>query len=103
MSEKFLPFDVRDYLKTPADLGQYIKGCALEDSGDGRLDRAAGRDVMQTIRARIETDADFAQALRVEAATLIHSGEIETGRRLLQLLQQALRHQTARRFFTYRP
>ncbi|POA45183.1 hypothetical protein C1893_23975 [Pseudomonas sp. MPR-ANC1] len=103
MSEKFLRFDVKDFLKTPADLGQYIKGCEVEDSGDGQLNRLAFRDVMQTIRERIENDPNFAQALRIEAATLIHSGEIELGRRLLNLLQEALRHQTARRFFTYRP
>ena len=58
---------------------------------------------MQIIRARIESDSDFAQAMRIEAATLIYNGEIELGRRLLKLLQEALRHQTARRFFTYRP
>ncbi|BBP68635.1 hypothetical protein PHLH6_06390 [Pseudomonas sp. Seg1] len=103
MSEKFLRFDVKDFLKTPADLGQYVKGCEVEDSGDGQLNRLAFRDVMQTIRERIENDPNFAQALRIEAATLIHSGEIELGRRLLNLLQEALRHQTARRFFTYRP
>jgi hypothetical protein len=103
MSEKFLRFDVKDYLKTPADLSGYIKGCEIEDSGDGRLNRVARRDVKHTIRARIESDPDFAQALRIEAATLIHNGEIEIGRRLLHLLQVALRHQTARRFFTYRP
>ena len=51
----------------------------------------------------MESDSDFAQAMRIEAATLIYNGEIELGRRLLKLLQEALRHQTARRFFTYRP
>ncbi|MBP5945875.1 MULTISPECIES: hypothetical protein [unclassified Pseudomonas] len=103
MSEKFLRFDVKDHLTTSADLGQYIKGCEIEDSGDGQLNRVALRDVKQTIRARIESDSDFAQAMRIEAATLIYNGEIELGRRLLKLLQEALRHQTARRFFTYRP
>ncbi|MBP5957450.1 hypothetical protein ICA16_17390 [Pseudomonas anatoliensis] len=103
MSEKFLRFDVKDHLTTSADLGQYIKACEIEDSGDGQLNRVSFRDVMQTIRARIESDSDFAQAMRIEAATLIYNGEIELGRRLLKLLQEALRHQTARRFFTYRP
>lgn len=103
MSEKFSRFDVKDYLKTPADLGQYIKGCEIEDSGDGQLIRVALRDVKQTIRARIESDSNFAQAMRIEAATLIYNGEIELGRRLLKLLHEALRHQTARRLFTYRP
>lgn len=103
MSEKFSRFDVKDYLKTPFDLSEYIKGCEIEDSGDGQLNRVALRDVKQTIRARIESDSDFAQAMRIEAATLIYNGEIELGRRLLKLLQEALRHQTARRFFTYRP
>ncbi len=103
MSEKFSRFDVKDYLKTPADLSEYIKGCEIEDSGDGQLNRVALRDYKQTIRARIESDSNFAQAMRIEAATLIYNGEIELGRRLLKLLQTALRHQTARRFFTYRP
>ena len=58
---------------------------------------------MQIIRARIESDSNFARAIRIEAATLICNGEIELGRRRLNLLQEALRHQTARRFFTYRP
>ncbi|CEL27334.1 hypothetical protein SRM1_00661 [Pseudomonas fluorescens] len=35
MSEKFSRFDVKDYLKTPVDLSEYIKGCEIEDSGDG--------------------------------------------------------------------
>ncbi|MEG0117009.1 MAG: hypothetical protein RR748_02860 [Pseudomonas sp.] len=103
MSEKFSRFDVKDYLKTPVDLSEYIKGCEIEDSGVGQLNRVALRDVKQTIRARIENDSNFAQAMRIEAATLIYNGEIELGRRLLKLLQEALRHQTARRFFTYRP
>ena len=103
MSEKFSRFDVKDYLKTPADLVHYMKGCEIEDSGDGQLNRVALRDVKQTIRARIESDSNFAQAMRIEAATLIYNGEIELGRRLLKLLHEALRHQTARRFFTYRP
>lgn len=103
MSEEFARFDVKDYLKTPADPGQYIKGCEIEDSSDGQLNRVALRDVKHTIRARIESDPNFAQAMRIEAATLIYNGEIELGRRLLKLLQEALRHQTARRFFTYRP
>ena len=103
MSEKFARFDVQDYLKTPSDLSQYIKACDVDDSGDGQLIRAARRDVMQTIRARIQSDPDFAQAMRIEAATLFHKGEIELARRLLKLLHEALRHQTARRFFTYRP
>jgi hypothetical protein len=103
MSEKFSRFDVKDYLKTPADLGHYMKGCEIEDSGDGQLNRVALRDVKQTIRARIESDSNFAQAMRIEAATLIYNGEIELGRRLLKLLHEALRHQTARGFFTYRP
>ena len=103
MSEKFSRFDVKDYLKTHVDLSEYIKGCEIEDSGVGQLNRVALRDVKQTIRARIENDSNFAQAMRIEAATLIYNGEIELGRRLLKLLQEALRHQTARRFFTYRP
>ncbi|TKJ84952.1 hypothetical protein PkoCFBP13504_10420 [Pseudomonas koreensis] len=103
MSEKFSRFDVKDYLKTPADLGQYIKGFEIEDPCDGQLNRVALRDFKQTIRARIESDSNFAQAMRIEAATLIYNGEMELGRRLLKLLQEALRHQTARRFFTYRP
>jgi hypothetical protein len=103
MSEKFSRFDVKDYLKTPADLVHYMKGCEIEDSGDGQLNRVALRDVKQTIRARIESDSNFAQAMRIEAATLIYNGEIELGRRLLKLLHEALRHQTARGFFTYRP
>ncbi|WP_331694071.1 hypothetical protein VY732_03020 [Pseudomonas sp. ZY71] len=103
MSEKFSRFDVKDYLKSPADLGQYIKGCEIEKPGDGQLNRVVLRDFKQTIRARIESDSNFAQAMRIEAATLIYNGEIELERRLLKLLQEALRHQTARRFFTYRP
>ncbi|WP_064117249.1 hypothetical protein [Pseudomonas fluorescens] len=103
MSEKFSRFDVKDYLKMPADLGQYIKGCEIEVPRDGQLNRVALRDFKQTIRARIESDSNFAQAMRIEAATLIYNGEIELGRRLLKLLHEALRHQTARRFFTYRP
>lgn len=58
---------------------------------------------MHTIGTRIQQDPKFAQALRIEAATLFRNGEPEVARRLLQLLTKTLRQQTARGFFTYRP
>ncbi|MFJ7795229.1 hypothetical protein [Pseudomonas sp. NPDC096950] len=103
MSEKFTRFDITEFLQTPADLCNYIKACEDEDPGDGSLNRAAVKDVTQTIQARIQSDPQFAQALQIEVATLFHNGEPETARRLLLLLIEALRHHTARRFFTYRP
>lgn len=103
MSEKFTRFDIAEFLLTPADLWNYIKACEEEDPGDGSLNRVALRDVKHTIRARIQRDAQFAQALRIEVATLFQNGESELARRLLDLLTEALRHHTARGLFTYRP
>ncbi|VVO43735.1 hypothetical protein [Pseudomonas fluorescens] len=103
MPEKFTRFDIAEFLLTPADLWNYIKASEEEDLGDGRFIRLAFRDVKHTIRARIQSDPQFAQAYRIEVATLFHNGEPEMALRMLHLLTQALRHHTARRFFTYRP
>lgn len=103
MPEKFTRFDIKDFLQTPAEMWNYIKACEEEDPGDGSLSRAAFRDVKHTIRARIQNDPQFAQAVRIEVATLFQNNEPEIARRFLLVLNEALRHHTARRFFTYRP
>jgi DNA-binding phage protein len=103
MPEKFARFDVADYLQTPLDMSAYLKACKEEDSGDGSLIRLALKDVTHTISTRIQRDPVFAQALRIEVATLFRNGEPEVARRLLYLLTNALRHQTACGLFTYRP
>ena len=103
MTEKFTRFDIKDFLKTPGELGHYLEACEKEDCGDGLFSRLAVRDVMQTLRARIQSDPQFAQAFRIEVATLFRNGESEMAQRMLDLLTQALRHHTARCFFTYRP
>ena len=102
MTEQFTRFDISEYLLTPTDLWNYLKASEEEDVGDGRFIRVALRDVKHTICARIQSDPKFAQALRNEVATLFNKGEPEAARRMLHLLTQALRHHTARRFFTYR-
>ncbi|MEO6677402.1 MAG: hypothetical protein ABIO21_08500 [Pseudomonas sp.] len=103
MAEKFKRFDIAEFLQTPADMWNYIKACEREDPGDGSFNDVALRDVKHIIRARIKRDPKFAQALRIEVATLFHNGERDIARRLLLLLIGPLRHHTARRFFTYRP
>ena len=55
------------------------------------------------IITRIRRDPAFAKALRNYAATLFRSGEIEDARSILRFLTKALRHQTTRGLFTYRP
>ncbi|MFJ3376259.1 hypothetical protein ACIPLA_15255 [Pseudomonas sp. NPDC086112] len=103
MPEKFTRFDITEFIHTPIDMWHYIKACEEEDPGDGSLNRVALRDVKHTIRARVQRDAQFAQALRIEVATLFQNGESELARRLLDMLTEALRHHTARGLFTYRP
>ncbi|RON41473.1 hypothetical protein [Pseudomonas frederiksbergensis] len=103
MPEKFARFDIKEFLLSPADMCNYIQACEVEDPGDGSLNRVALMDVKHLIRARIQRDPQFAQALRIEVATLFHNGQPELARRFLLLLNEALRHHTARRFFTYRP
>ncbi|MBD9566078.1 hypothetical protein [Pseudomonas sp. PDM09] len=103
MPEKFTRFDITEFIQPPIDMWHYLKACEEEDPGDGSLNRVALRDVKHTIRARIQRDAQFAQALRIEVATLFQNGESELARRLLDLLTEALRHHTARGLFTYRP
>jgi len=71
--------------------------------GDGNFYRQALRDVKHTVQARTQSDPPFAQAMRIEAATLFQNGETELARHLLDMLNEALRHQTAHGFFTYRP
>ena len=84
-------------------MSAYLKACKENDSGDGSLIRLGFKDVMHTISIRTQHDPIFAQALRIEAATLFRNGEQEDARTLLYLLTKALRHQTARGLFTYRP
>ncbi|WP_415773077.1 hypothetical protein [Pseudomonas sp. LB3P38] len=103
MTEQFTRFDIAEFLLTPADMWNYLKASEEEDSGDGDFIRLAFRDVKHIIRARIQSDPQFAQALRNEVATLFHNGKPEMAHRMRHLLTQALRHHTARRFFTYRP
>ncbi|MBB2888014.1 MULTISPECIES: hypothetical protein [Pseudomonas] len=103
MTEKFTRFDITEFLLTSADMWHYIKACEEEDPGDESFNRVALRDVKHTIRARIQSDPQFAQALRVEVATLFQNGEAELARRLLDMLTDSLRHHTARGLFTYRP
>jgi hypothetical protein len=103
MPEKFTRFDITEFIQAPIDMWHYIKACEEEDPGDGSLNRVALRDVRHTIRARIQSDPQFAQALRIEVATLFQNGEVELARRLHDMLTDTLRHHTARRFFTYRP
>ncbi|WP_448091751.1 hypothetical protein [Pseudomonas lini] len=103
MSEKFPRFDITEFLLAPADMWNFIKACEEEDPGDGSFNRVALRDVKHTIQARIQIDPQFAQALRIEVATLFQNGEAELARRLLDILTDALRHHTARGLFTYRP
>jgi DNA-binding phage protein len=102
MTEKFSRFDIAEFLLTPADMWNYLQASEEEDSGDGRFIRLAFRDVKHTIRARIHSDPQFAQAFRIEVATLFHNGEPEIAQRMLRLLTQSLRHHTARGLFTYR-
>lgn len=45
MAEKFTRWDAVDYLKTEEDMALYLDACLDEDSGDGRLVRAALNDV----------------------------------------------------------
>jgi hypothetical protein len=103
MTEKFARFDITEFLETPADMCNYVKASKEEDSGDGFFVRLAFSDVNHTIRARIQSDPTFAQAFRIEVATLFHNGEPEIAQPMLDLLIQVLRHHTARRLFTYRP
>jgi hypothetical protein len=70
MTEKFSRFNITDFLATPADMSSYIKASEEEDLGDGFFIRLAFRDVNRTIRALIQSDPTFAQALRIEVATL---------------------------------
>ncbi|MHC8301971.1 hypothetical protein [Pseudomonas sp. ZS1P83] len=103
MTEKFSRFDIAEFLCTPADMWNYLKASEEEDSGDGDFIRLAFRDVKHILRARIQSDPQFAQAFRIEVTTLFHEGETELAHSLIALLHKALRHHTARRFFTYRP
>lgn len=45
MTEKFVRWDAADYLKTEEDMALYLDACLDEDSGDGRLIRAAINDI----------------------------------------------------------
>lgn len=45
MTEKFIPWDAADYLKSDEDMALYLDACLEEDSGDGALVRAALNDV----------------------------------------------------------
>ena len=54
VTEKFIRWDAADYLKSEEDVALYLEACLKEDSGDGRLIRAALDDIA---RARARGDA----------------------------------------------
>lgn len=45
MTEKLTRWDAADHLKSEEDMVHYLKACLKEDSGDGRLIRAALDDI----------------------------------------------------------
>lgn len=45
MAEKFTRWDPADHLKTEDDMALYLDACLEEDTGDGKLVRAALNDV----------------------------------------------------------
>lgn len=45
MAEKFTRWDPADHLKTEEDMALYLDACLEEDTGDGKLVRAALNDV----------------------------------------------------------
>ena len=45
MAEKFTRWDPADHLKTEEDMALYLDACVEEDTGDGKLVRAALNDV----------------------------------------------------------
>jgi probable addiction module antidote protein len=45
MNHETTRFDAAEYLKTPADMAEYLDACLEEDAGDGALVRAALNDI----------------------------------------------------------
>lgn len=103
MTQKFSRFDIPALLLTPVNKCNGIKATETENSGHGSFIPPTLKDDNHNLRERIQRDPVFAQALRIEVATLFYGGEPERARRMFELLNQALRHQTARGFFTYWP
>ncbi|WP_077046846.1 hypothetical protein [Pseudomonas sp. KK4] len=102
MSDKFTRFDIAEFLNMPSGMKHPLEACKGKYSGDGHCLPLALKDVKHTICERIQSDPEFAMALRIEIAALFHNGETEVADRMLRLLTLALRHQAARGIFNYR-
>lgn len=57
MSEAFAKWDVTEHLRSREDARLYLKACAEEDPGDGRLVRAALIDVARSLGLQVRITA----------------------------------------------
>lgn len=113
MTEEFTRFDAAEYLKTPEDMAAYLDACFDDDDeGDGVLIRAALNDIARAQgMTQVARDAGLGRESLYKALSSTGNPEFATIMKVkgsgfeiaCRHAMSPLRHQTARRFFTYRP
>jgi len=91
MVEKFTRWDATDYLKTEEDMALYLDACLDEDSGDGRLIRAALNDIARARgMSRLARDTGLTREGLYRALSVKGNPELSTVLRIIKALGMKL-------------
>lgn len=91
MAEKFTRWDAADYLKTEEDMALYLDACLDEDTGDGRLIRAALNDIARARgMSRLARDTGLTREGLYRALSEKGNPELSTVLRIIKALGMKL-------------
>ena len=91
MAEKFTRWDAADYLKNEEDMVLYLDACLDEDTGDGRLIRAALNDIARARgMSRLALDTGLTREGLYRALSAKGNPELATVLRIIKALGMRL-------------
>ena len=91
MAEKFTRWDAADYLKTEEDMALYLDACLDEDTGDGRLIRAALNDIARARgMSRLARDTGITREGLYRALSAKGNPELSTVLKIIKALGMKL-------------
>lgn len=91
MAEKFTRWDAADYLKTKEDMALYLDACLDEDTGDGRLIRAALNDIARARgMSRLARDTGITREGLYRALSAKGNPELSTVLKIIKALGMKL-------------
>jgi probable addiction module antidote protein len=91
MVEKFTRWDAADYLKSKEDMALYLDACLDEDTGDGKLIRAALNDIARARgMSRLARDTGLTREGLYRALSANGNPELATVLRIIKALGMRL-------------